>query len=419
MDGTKRISSQLPTFDASYYTRLREFDMNEMYGKMGGQTKINKLRDDPMAASRSTRFQSEILRTDRYEKNIQEVRGTIATAEGDLRSAMDVLQRVRELGVQGANGTLDKAQMGYIGQEVDQLLGELLTIANTKDQNGNYLFSGTLSRTTPFRLTMGRAPGGDGDKVVAVDYMGNIGRNAAEISEDAKVGINLPGNVVFWAEQQQIYSTVDGSQYRVSREQSIRVDGAEIHLAPGDTLSAVAAKINDANAPVRARIDPVAGGLVLESTVPHQIWAEDLGDGTVLQDLGILAPGSNHPPLNVSQSARVFGGSIFDMVISLRNALSEGSTEKVSSLGLRGVESSITNLAGVLGDVGARDARLETTEKRLEYQKPVLVGFDSQERDLDMADAITQLKTLEYTHEAALSATARALNRPKLLDFLR
>jgi len=415
----KRISSQLPAFDSSYFTRLREFDMNEMYEKIGAQTRINKPRDDPMAASRSTRLQSEIMRNEVYDKNVQSVRSTFATAEGDLRSAMDILQRIREVGVQGANGTLDKAQMGYLGQEVDQLLGELLTIANSKDQNGNYLFSGTLSRTTPFRLTMGRVPGGDGDKVVSVDYMGNIGRNAAEISENATVGINLPGNVAFWAEQQQIYSTVDANQYRVQRDQSISIDGAEIRLSTGDTVSAIAAKINDAAAPVRARIDPVAGGLVLESTVPHQIWAEDLGNGTVLQDLGILARGSQHPPLNVAPSARVFGGSIFDTVIALRNALYEGSTEKASSVGLRGVESSITNLAGVLGEIGARDARLESTGKRLEYQKPVLVGFDSQERDLDMADAITQLKTLEYTHEAALSATARALNRPKLLDFLR
>ena len=393
--------------------------MNEEYQRIGGQTRINKLRDDPMAASRSTRLQSEILRNDRYGKNVESVRSTLATAEGELRSGMDILQRIREIGVQGANGTLDKAQMGYLGQEVDQLLGELLTIANTKDQNGNYLFSGTLSKTTPFRLTMGRIAGGEGDKVVAVDYMGNIGRNAAEVSEGAEVGINLPGNVAFWAEQQQIYSTVDSSQYRVSRDQSIRIDGMEIHLATGDTVSAVAAKINDAATPARARIDPVTGGLVLESIVPHQIWAEDLGDGTVLQDLGILARGSNHPPLNIAASARVFGGSIFDMVIALRDALYEGSTEKVSSIGLRGMETSITNLAGVLGDIGARDARLETTGKRLAYEKPVLVGLDSRERDLDMADAITQLKTLEYTHEAALSATARALNRPKLLDFLR
>ncbi|HVO37923.1 MAG TPA: flagellar hook-associated protein 3 [Spirochaetia bacterium] len=423
----KRISSQLPTFDSNYYQRLREFDMNEMYGKIGGQTRINKLRDDPLAASRSSRFQSEILREGRYGKNIEAVQGTLATAEGDLRSALDILQRVRELGVQGANGTLDKTQMGYLGKEVDQLLGELLTIANTKDQNGNYLFSGTLSRSTPFRTTNGRVPGGEGDLVTSVDYMGNTGRNAAEISEGDVVGINIPGNVAFWAEQQQIYSTVDGTQYRVQRDQTIRIDGAEIHLSPGDTMSAISAKINDADVSVRARIDPVANSLVLESTVPHQIWAEDLGDGTVLQDLGILAPsggpggppGGSHPPLNVSPSARVFGGSIFDMVIGLRNALLAGDGDKVGGAGLRGIENSITNLAGVLGDVGARDARLTTTARRIEYQKPVLVGFESQEHDLDMADAITQLKMLEYSHEAALSSAARALNRPKLLDFLR
>ncbi len=415
----KRISSQLPTYDSNYYMRLREFDMNEMYGKMGNQTRIHNLRDDPLAASRASRFQSEIMRSDRYGKNIEAVQNTLTTAEGELRSAMDVLQRIRELGVQGANGTLDKAQMGYIAREVDQLLGELLTIGNTKDQNGNYLFSGTMSRTTPFRVTNGRVPGGEGDVVVSVDYMGNNGRNAAEISEGDVVGVNLPGNVAFWAEQQQIYSTVNGGQYRVPRDQDIRIDGAQIHLSPGDTLSAVVAKINDANAPVRARIDPVANSLVLESTVPHQIQAEDLGDGTALQDLGILARGGTHPPLNVSPSARVFGASIFDAVISLRNALFAGSTDAVGSAGLRGIESSITNLAGVLGDVGARDARLTTTARRLDFQKPELVGFESQEHDLDMADAITQLKMLEYSHEAALSAAARALNRPKLLDFLR
>lgn len=414
----KRISSQLPTLDASYYTQLREFDMNQMTNKMGAQSRIKDLRDDPLAASRSTRFQSEIMRLDQYTKNIQGVRATLSSAETGLRSAMDIMQRIRELGVEGANGTLDPSQMGYIGDEVNQLLDELINIANSRDQNGNFLFSGDLPMTTPFRTTQGRVPGGAADMVVSVDYMGNIGRNAAEISEGATVAVNLPGNVAFWAEQQQVYSTVDASQYRVQADATIRIDGASIHLSPGDTVSAIAAKINDSNAPVKARLDSVTNGLVLETTIPHQVWAEDQS-GTVLQDLGVLAPGGAHPPLNIAPSARVFGGSLFDQVISLRNALYEGSTDKVGSSGLRGIETSITALSGVIGDVGARDNRLDTVAKRLEWQKPELVGFDSQERDLDMADAITQLKTLETTHEAALSATARVLNRPKLLDFLR
>jgi len=415
----KRISSQQPNFDSSYWRELREFDMNQMTNKVGAQSKIKDLRDDPLAASRSTRFQSEIMRADRFGKNIESVRNTLSSGEGNLRGALDILQRVRELAVQGANGTVDKSQMGYMGEEVDQLLGELLTIANSKDQAGNSLFAGTASKTTPFRTTMGRVPGGSTDRVVAVEYLGNIDRGAAEVQEGATVDINLPGNVAFWAEQQQIYSTVDAGQYRVQADSTIRIDGADIRLSPGDTLSAIAAKINDSAAPVRASLDPVSNGLVLSTTLPHQIWAEDTGGSTVLQDLGILAPGGDRPPLNVARSARVFGGSLFDMVINLRNAMFEGSGEKVGGAGLRGIEDSIATLAGVLGDIGARDARLDTVAKRLAFQQPELIRFDSQERDLDMADAITQLKTLEFTHEAALSATARVLNRPKLLDFLR
>jgi flagellar hook-associated protein 3 FlgL len=180
----------------------------------------------------------------------------------------------------------------------------------------------------------------------------------------------------------------------------------------------VMAKINEAGAPVKARLDPVANSIVLETTLPHQLWLEDIGGGTVLQDLGILAPASAHPPLNIARSARVFGGSLFDQVIGLRDAFLEGSTEKVGSSGLRGIEEAITSLSGVLAEVGARDARLETTGKRLAWEKPELVRFDSQERDLDLAEAITQLKSLEYTHEAALNTAARVL-KPSLLDFLR
>ncbi len=273
----KRISSQLPTYDSSYYQRLREFDMNQMTNKMGAQSRIKDLRDDPLAAARSTRFQSEIhahapLREEHRER-----------AQHALQRGGQPPQRhghpPAHPGARRAGGQRHTrpSQMGYIGDEVNQLLDELLTIANAKDQSGNSLFAGTLSKTTPFRTTEGRVPGGSGDMVVSVDYLGNIGTSAAEISEGSKVGVNLPGNIAFWAEQQQIYSTVDASQYRVQTASTIRIDGAEIHLSPGDTVSAIAAKINDANAPLKASVDSVTNALVLETTLPHQIWAEDLG----------------------------------------------------------------------------------------------------------------------------------------------
>ena len=132
----------------------------------------------------------------------------------------------------------------------------------------------------------------------------------------------------------------------------------------------------------------------------------------------MLARGSGHPPLNLASSARVVGGSIFDAVIHLRDALLSGSGETVGSSGLQGIESAITALTGTVGALGARESRLASTSGRLAWEKPELAGFESRERDLDLTEAITRLRTLEYGHEAALSAAARIL-QPSLLNFLK
>ena len=413
----KRISSQLPTYDSQYWLRLREYDLNEATNKMAAQTRIQNLRDDPLAAGRAVRLQSEIARDTRYQTNAATAKESYDTAEGYLRNAMDILQRIRELGVQGANGTFDQTQTGYMGEEVNELLTELVSIANAKDQNGNYLFAGLASNQEPFRATPGRVPGGAGDVVVSVNYLGDGGSNSVEVGEGQTAAVNLPGNVAFWAEQEQIYSTVDASHYRVQAASTISVDGTQIALSTGDTVDAVISKINDSNAPVRARLDPVANSLVLESTMPHQIQLED-AEGTVLQDLGILAPGTQKPPSNIAKSAQVFGGSIFDAVMQIRDGLFSGSQDQVASIGLRGIEASISSLSGTLAALGAKDNRVDTVAKRLEYQTPQLVSFESQQTDLDISQAATELKALEYGHDAALAASSRVLSHT-LLDFLR
>ena len=107
----KRISSQLPSYDSSYYLRLHEWQLDQMNNKVAAQSRIKDLRDDPLAAARSVRLQSAIFRSDQYAANVGTLRESLTNSEGELRSAMDVLQRIRELGVQGANGIYDASQL--------------------------------------------------------------------------------------------------------------------------------------------------------------------------------------------------------------------------------------------------------------------------------------------------------------------
>ena len=171
-------------------------------------------------------------------------------------------------------------------------------------------------------------------------------------------------------------------------------------------------------AAVRTRLDPVRNSLVVETTSPHQIWPEDMHGGTVLQDLGIVSGANKVPPHNLADSARAYGGSVFDMVISLRDRLFEGDTFGVGGSSLRGVQDSIRNLSGVLAAIGAQDTRLRIAGERLAFEIPEIQRFRSEEVDIDIAEAATDLKMLEYAHKAALSTTARII-KPTLLDFLR
>ena len=413
----KRISTNLPNYDLSYHLRLREWQMNEAQNKMAAQTRIKDPRNDPLAAGHSTRFQSREARLERYSQNVTRARGELTIAEGNLNSGLDVLQRVRELAVQGANGIYSREQLAYMGDEVNQLLGELLAVANARNGQGNYVFSGHRARTEPFRVHNGRVEGSRGTEVITgVQYVGDIGRGRAEIDELQVSDYTLPGNQVFWAEKQQIFAAQDATDYRVQRNAAIRIDGVQIDLFQGDNVFAIIERINASEAPVKARLDPVNNSLALEGTYPHQIWAEDVGE--VLQDLGVLSRGDGVPPLNSADSAAVYGGSVFDMMMHLRGSLYRGDQEAVGGSALRGIDDSIETLTAHLAEIGARDTRLEVAGKRLAWEKPEYTRFDSQERDLDLSQAITELKMLEYTHQATLSTAARIL-RPTLLDFLR
>jgi len=128
---------------------------------------------------------------------------------------------------------------------VDQLLRELVEIANSVDGKGNHIFSGFRSKIEPFRVSTGRVEGSrDAEVVTSVQYVGDNGRNRAEIDEMATLDFRLPGNFVFWAERQQIYSSVESLNYRVQNDSAIRIDGVEIQLKEGDNLYAIIDKLN-------------------------------------------------------------------------------------------------------------------------------------------------------------------------------
>jgi flagellar hook-associated protein 3 FlgL len=419
----RRVSTDMPNNDMQYYLRRQEEGLSNIQSKIAGQTRILELRDDPLAASHAVRYESYLARLERFEQNTLYARDHFNVTYGYMKEANDVMQRIRELAVQGANGTYAPEDLKTMAVEINELLKEIVAVSNSAGPDGKQLFAGDKAVTEPFRTVEGTVAGGGEQMVIRVEYRGAGASRKTEITDGVYTDLDISGGEAFWAEKMQILSTVDATGYRVNESGAFFIDGVEISVNPGDTLHAIVAKINESSAPVKAYVDPETKGLALEGTNAHLIAMEDkvnAGDTGihVLRDLGVIRGNMENNAPNWSNSARVSGGSIFDMVIRLRDALYRGDQDFVGSQGIGGMDLALGNFQARIGQIGSREERAESAWARLNQEIPDVTAQLGRESSLDFAGAATELGMMDFAHKAALQTAAKILP-PTLLDFLR
>jgi len=414
-----RISTNMPVTDMQFNLRRQEERLYNINGQIGTNTRLTSLRDDPIAAAQAVRYDSYLTRLNRYEENTLYAQDHYNTTHDYLLSATNILHRMRELAVAGANGIYSKDDLKIMAVEVNELLKELVSISNVLGADIKQLFSGDKVFTEPFRIVQGNVEGGGETMITRVEYRGAGATRRVEIGDGMFIDLDVSGGDAFWAEKMQIFSSVDATDYRVQEQGAFYIDGVEIQVNIGDTLPAIVAKINDSGAPVKAYIDINSRGLMLEGTTAHLIRAEDkTGGATVLRDLGIIDGNMVNNAPNWAASARVAGGSMFDMVIRLRDGLLRGDQDFVGSLGIGGIDLAINNVVLRLTDVSSRMERAQTAWARINQQIPNVTRMLDRETGLNLSTAALDLKMAETAHQAILSTAAKMLPR-SLLDFLR
>lgn len=412
-----RITTNMQNDDIQHALRRQESKVSTLNNQLSSQRKIQNLRDDPLAAGHSVRYQSYLGRLDRFEKNAKTLNDQFKVTEGYMNQSLQVMQRVRELAVTGANGTYTHEDLKNMASEVDELLSELVQNGNATGPDGVRIFSGTKSHTEPFETILGGVSGSGSPLIKEVRYNGSVDAKDVEIDEQSYVKADQAGNRVFWAERQSLFSEVDATNYTVKADTNIEVDGVSVPLNAGDNVYAIISKINDSGAAVKAHLDPVTNGLNLETTDARQLWLRDGEGGDVLSSLGLVKSGQR-PPYNIAQSVRTSGGSLFDAVISLRDAMVSGDQEAIGSRVLGAVDGAIDNLTTRLAENGAGYERNQMTLARLNSQSVNVAGAESREADIDFTKAVTDLKMYEYTQDATLS-TAGKLYSNSLLNYLK
>lgn len=165
-------------------------DLNTNMGKMSKSQeqlssgrRINRPSDDPVSLVDSLRLRTGLTELNQYKSNAESADSWLQTTDSALDESGAILQRIRELAVQGANtGTLPQISEDAIAKEVSQLKQQLVNIGNSTIGD-RYIFSGTATKTAAFTS--------------AGVFQGNTDTIDYEIGIGVTIPVNVDGTQAF------------------------------------------------------------------------------------------------------------------------------------------------------------------------------------------------------------------------------
>lgn len=141
------------TLSTNYLRNLnRNLELMQKYqNQLSSGKEVSKPSDNPLLVSKIMDLNNNILQNEQYNKNISDTLGWVNTQDGALKGVTDTLNRVRDLIIYGANGSLSETDRAAIKDEVVMKIQELADILNT-NFDGRYIFAGQKTTKMPFSV---------------------------------------------------------------------------------------------------------------------------------------------------------------------------------------------------------------------------------------------------------------------------
>ncbi len=141
---------------------------------------------DPGASAQALAVTQANATNTQYTTNSNTAQSTLTLMDSALQGVTSTLQSIRSQMISAGNGNLTASQRQSIATNMSGQLQQLVSLANSTDGQGNYLFSGFQSRTQPFASTS-----------AGYAYFGDGGQNQTQVSSTLQVGTTMSGADIF------------------------------------------------------------------------------------------------------------------------------------------------------------------------------------------------------------------------------
>jgi flagellar hook-associated protein 3 FlgL len=364
--------------------------------------RINTPADDPSGAVRALDLDRALAESQQFGRNSDAATNRLSYEEQTLADMTTLLQNVRDVTVQGANATVDAGSRAALAQQIQSRLDDLMGMANRKDANGEYLFAGYQTLTQPFSKT------GSG-----VQYSGDQGVRLVQTSSTQKVADGHSGYDVFLNVAEGNGTFVAGAS---AANTGSGVVGSSSVTNPG-------AWVKD---DYTIHFTSATNYEVLDgaSTV---VTTGTFTSGGAISFRGVQVTLTGDPATDDRFS--VSGSSTEDMFTTLQNLVTTLKQSNVTpaeraqfdtqmGAALTQLDQALDHVSSVRSDVGTRLSALDETADSRAAQEVDMNKSLSDLRDLDYAQAITQLNLQLAGLQAAQSSYTK-IAQLSLFDYLR
>jgi flagellin len=364
--------------------------MSDSMGKLASGTRITSAGDDAAGLGISEKLRGELKGLNQATRNAEDGISMIQTAEGALSEVHSMLQRIRELAVQGSNDTLDDTDRGFINTEMSELRSQINDVASDTEFNGKKLASGALTSSLDAATST----------LETGELLGTAGVTNIEVSGAAA------GDTFTFAD------TAAGATLTNAAGLSQSVTNADMDVgANGETVvtfselgvsfsvaSSAAEDGSDVGAALNAKTIVTAAGA---GAAQFQTGADAGQNITVsFADVEIESTNGDTRVRTLDTALDAFAGG--------------GSTRAEAEAIITAVDHTIEYISETRATYGAKQNRLESAVANLKQSGENLTAAESRIRDTDVAGESANMAKAMVLQQAAVSVLAQANQQPQL-----
>lgn len=410
--------------------------------RLSSGLKINHAKDNPAGLAMAKRMNAQIEGLSQANDNANDGISVIETADGAMSEISEMLQRMNELAIKSANGTMSEGDRSIVQDEVSQLKEEIARVAETTEFNGQKLLNGEFelkgyvygdidvkvagySKEVPAKnyFISGITLQKEMVKTPVKDENGNMLDAAGNIVDDPDMAemedvwtgdylaeVTVPTGGTFPENGNFPGKFPDGYNIKMTKDNLLTIAGTNGFEMTLDLSRLNQDEENKPSLNLNKKFEDLDPGEKLEYTPVDEDALQIDATGIGAMRLQIGANEGQVLPVEIP-------------AISLRNMGIENldvSTKEGSLKGIEDIDGAVKYVSKVRGMLGAYQNRLESTVNSLDVTSENMTAAYSRIMDVDMAEEMTNYTTYQVLTQAGTSMLAQANERPsQVLQLLQ